>query len=80
MDVRLVLGTEQARSLIGSWIALVLYGVTAAIMKSGPLNPVQEKINSYSVVNSNMAETLNVPVWVLIAILVIVTVYFVTKH
>ena len=26
-----------------------------------------------------MAETLNVPVWVLIAILVIVTVYFVTK-
>lgn len=48
-------------------------------MKSGPLNPVQEKINSYSVVNSNMAETLNVPVWVLIAILVIVTVYFVTK-
>src|SRR5699024_11973688 len=68
-----------AEVLIGSWIALVLYGVTAAIMKSGPLNPLQENINSYTVVNSNMAETLNIPVWILIVLLVGITAYFVTK-
>lgn len=70
---------RAAEGLIGSWIALVLYGVTAAIMKSGPLNPLQENINSYKVVNSNVAETLNMPVWILIVLLVGITAYFVTK-
>ena len=70
---------RAAEGLIGSWIALVLYGVTAAIMKSGPLNPLQENINSYTVVNSNMAETLKYSVWILIVLLVGITAYFVTK-
>ena len=36
---------RAGEGLIGSWIALVLYAVTAAITKTGILKPVMDKIN-----------------------------------
>ena len=57
-----VLGIALVKGLIGSWIALVLYAVTAAITKTGILKPVMDKINQPTNVNSDMSQTTGIPV------------------
>ena len=52
---------RAGEGLIGSWIALVLYAVTAAITKTGILKPVMDKINQPTNVNSDMSQTTGIP-------------------
>lgn len=66
---------RAGEGLIGSWIALVLYAVTAAITKTGILKPVMDKINQPTNVNSDMSQTTGIPFWGLVVILTIITIF-----
>ncbi len=57
---------RAGEGLIGSWIALVLYAVTAAITKTGILKQVMDKINQPTNVNSDMSQTTGIPFWGLV--------------
>lgn len=70
---------RAGEGLIGSWIALVLYAVTAAITKTGVLLPLMEFINKPTNVNSSMSETTGIPNWILVLIVTAITVYLVVK-
>ncbi|HWI48472.1 MAG TPA: YeeE/YedE family protein [Rummeliibacillus sp.] len=61
---------RAAEGLIGSWIALIFYMITSAMMKSGVLLPLNQKISSVQVHNNSIPATLGVNVWVFIVILV----------
>lgn len=70
---------RAGEGLIGSWIALVLYGLTAAITKTGILLPLMNVINQPTNVNANMSQTTGIPAWVLVLILTIITIFAVVK-
>ncbi|MGV3096374.1 MULTISPECIES: YeeE/YedE family protein [Staphylococcus] len=70
---------RAGEGLIGSWVALVLYAVTAAITKTGVLLPVMTWINQPTNINANMSQTTGIPMWVFTLILTIITIIFVTK-
>ncbi|MCT6543943.1 YeeE/YedE family protein, partial [Staphylococcus aureus] len=61
--------------LIGSWIALVLYAVTASITKTGILKKLMYKINQQTNVNSDMSQTTGIPFCGLVVILTIITIF-----
>ncbi len=63
---------RAGEGLIGSWAALGLYMLTAAMMKTGVLAGITTSVSSVGVVNNSMAETLHVNTWILIAVLVLV--------
>lgn len=71
---------RAAEGLIGSWIALLFYMLSAAAVKYGVLADTYKEISSYGVINNSISETLNLPQWSLIALLVIITTVLVTKH
>ena len=50
--------------LIGSWVALVLYALSAAIMKFGPLGSFTEAARARTTADATIQETLCVSVWV----------------
>ena len=75
-----VLGIALVKGLIGSWIALVLYAVTAAITKTGILKPVMDKINQPTNVNSDISQTTGIPFWGLVVILTIITIFLVVER
>ncbi|HCZ9971031.1 TPA: YeeE/YedE family protein [Staphylococcus aureus] len=70
---------RAGEGLISSWIALVLYAVTAAITKTGILKPVMDKINQPTNVNSDMSQTTGIPFWGLVVILTIITIFLVVR-
>ena len=63
---------RAAEGLIGSWIALIFYMITSAMMKSGVLLPINQKISSVQVHNNSIPVTLGLNVWVIIGILVVI--------
>ncbi|MBQ0138538.1 MAG: YeeE/YedE family protein [Kurthia sp.] len=63
---------RAAEGLIGSWIALIFYMITSAVMKTGILLPVNEKLQGIQVKDNSMANTFGVSVWLLIALLVVI--------
>lgn len=70
---------RAGEGLIGSWVALVLYAVTAAITKTGILLPVMSWINKPTNINANMSQTTGIHMWVFTLVLTIITIIFVTK-
>lgn len=71
---------RAAEGLIGSWIALIFYMLTSAMMKSGVLLPLNEKLSSVQVHNNSIPKTFGVNVWVFIAILVIIVAVIMFKE
>ena len=71
---------RAAEALIGSWIALIFYMLTSAMMKSGVLLPLNEKLSSVQVHNNSIPKTFGVNVWVFIAILVIIVAVIMFKE
>ncbi len=71
---------RAAEALIGSWIALIFYMLTCAMMKSGVLLPLNEKLSSVQVHNNSIPKTFGVNVWVFIAILVIIVAVIMFKE
>ncbi|MFJ8260551.1 YeeE/YedE thiosulfate transporter family protein [Rummeliibacillus sp. NPDC094406] len=61
---------RAAEGMIGSWIALIFYMITSAIMKSGVLLPANERLSSIQVHNNSIPATFGLNVWVFIVILV----------
>lgn len=70
---------RAGEGLIGSWVALFAYALSAAAMKFGALNGLQKAITQHARVNENLSATLGVSVWWLVALLVAVTAYFAYK-
>ena len=65
---------RAGEGLIGSWVALVLYAVTAAITKTGILLPVMSWINKPTNINANMSQTTGIHMWVFTLVLTIITI------
>ncbi|MCS6712107.1 YeeE/YedE family protein [Brachybacterium sp. EF45031] len=59
---------RAGEGLIGSWVALVLYAVTASVMKYGPLGSFTEAARSRTVADATIQETLGVGIWVPIVV------------
>lgn len=66
---------RAGEGLIGSWIALAMYMLFSSIMKYGALNNFQQSIEQYGRINENLAGSLGVSVWWLVALLLITTAY-----
>lgn len=71
---------RAAEGLIGSWIALIFYMLTSAMMKSGVLLPFNEKLSSVQVYNNSIPKTFGVNVWVFISILVVIVAIIMFKE
>ncbi|MCM3359425.1 YeeE/YedE family protein [Psychrobacillus sp. MER TA 171] len=71
---------RAGEGLIGSWIALAGYMLMAAIMKTGVLVPLNNKISSSQLPSNSIPETLGINVWILIGILVAVVGWIVYKE
>lgn len=70
---------RAGEGLIGSWIALAMYALFAAMTKNGLLKPVMESMNSKTVGNADMVSTTGIPYIALVLILTAITLYFVVK-
>lgn len=70
---------RAGEGLIGSWIALFFYMLSAASMKSGLLLPLNEKIASYGVVNEDFAGQLGISVWYFVLVLSAVTSFLIVR-
>ncbi|SDT24021.1 hypothetical protein SAMN05444162_3522 [Paenibacillaceae bacterium GAS479] len=71
---------RAGEGLIGSWIALFGYMGMAAIMKSGPLAPLNDGFKSVATSTNSIPQTFGISVWPLIVVLVAVTAFLVIKH
>ncbi|MGV3225267.1 YeeE/YedE family protein [Staphylococcus hyicus] len=70
---------RAGEGLIGSWIALLMYALFAAITKNGVLAPLMNKINSKTVANADMAQSTGISSWIFLIILVGVTLFLVNR-
>lgn len=66
---------RAGEGLVGSWIALVGYAVTAAIMKFGALKGVNTAVRGVTVPVTTLQDALGISVWWLVALLVAVVGY-----
>jgi uncharacterized membrane protein YedE/YeeE len=71
---------RAGEGLLGSWIALFGYMLMAAIMKSGPLKPLNAGLRDAGTAPNSMAGTLGISVWILIALLAIITLGVVVRE
>lgn len=70
---------RAGEGLIGSWIALAGYMLSAAMMKYGALNWLQKDLQQYGRINDNLAGTLGISVWWLVGLLLIATAFGIYK-
>ncbi|OOH88968.1 hypothetical protein BMT54_07785 [Pasteurellaceae bacterium 15-036681] len=71
---------HAGEGLISSWVALIMYMISAAAMRFGSLNGLQKSFEQYGKVNENLAETLGISVWWLVVLLIIVTIFCSYKY
>lgn len=71
---------RAGEGLIGSWIALFFYMLSAASMKYGALLPLNDFLAKRWVINDNLAEQLGISVWFFVALLTAVTLFFVIRE
>lgn len=71
---------RAGEGLVGSWAALGLYALTAAVMKFGPLGSFTEAARAQTVGPATIQETLGVSIWVPIAVLVAVVAVLVVRR
>lgn len=71
---------RAGEGLLGSWIALFGYMAMSAMMKSGPLQPVNTSIQSVQAGSNSISETTGIPTWILIVILAAIVVTIVIRE
>lgn len=71
---------RAGEGLLGSWIALAGYMLMSAIMKSGPLTPVNESISSVVLPKNSIADTTGISVWVFIAVFTAIVVWIISRE
>ncbi|WP_185956994.1 YeeE/YedE family protein [Staphylococcus hominis] len=70
---------RAGEGLIGSWVALIMYALSATITKAGILLPLMNTINKPTNVNASMSQTTGIPSWILVIILTVVTLFLVIR-
>ncbi|AWI51104.1 hypothetical protein DDU33_06250 [Actinobacillus porcitonsillarum] len=70
---------HAGEGLISSWVALIMYMISAAAMRFGALSDFTKAMGQYGKMNENLAATLGISVWWLVALLIVVTVFGVYK-
>lgn len=72
---------RAGEGLIGSWIALFGYMTMSAIMKSGPLTPLNTSLQqSVQLPSNSMAESTGLSVWIFIAIFAAIVIWVIAKE
>ena len=62
---------RAGEGLIGSWIALFTYMVMSAVMRSPHASGLNQTLQHYSTEHNSIAETFNLSVWPLVAVLLV---------
>ncbi|MCF4005884.1 YeeE/YedE family protein [Corynebacterium uropygiale] len=71
---------RSGEGLVGSWIALVMYGLSAAAAKSGILAPLSTELKSHTLPLTSIPESLGVSPWPFVVAFAAVTAYLVTRE
>lgn len=71
---------RSGEGLIGSWIALVFYALSAAAMKTGFLNGLQDSLKERTVGLTSIHASLGISIWPLVIALSAVTAYFAVRY
>ncbi|OOF37331.1 YeeE/YedE family protein [Rodentibacter heidelbergensis] len=71
---------RAAEGLIGSWVALFMYMLFSAMMRTGPLGEFNQTLRSVKVDERNIYESVGISAWWLVALLTLITGYLVYKH
>lgn len=71
---------RAGEGLIGSWIALFTYMVMSAVMRSPHASGLNQTLQHYSTEHNSIAETFNLSVWPLVAVLLVITLWVVMKE
>ncbi|AGI31606.1 TPA: YeeE/YedE family protein [Mannheimia haemolytica] len=64
---------RAGEGLIGSWVALVIYGLFSASMRTGVLAPLNQELKSNVIQHRTIYETFGISPWVLVFILSVIT-------
>jgi uncharacterized membrane protein YedE/YeeE/TusA-related sulfurtransferase len=68
---------RSAEGLVGSWIALIMYALSAAAMKTGPLTGFAAWMKGWDTGLTTLPEALGVSPWLFVVVLVAITVLLV---
>lgn len=68
---------RSGEGLVGSWIALVFYALSAAAMKTGPLKPFSTKLKSYQTDLTTIPASFGLSVWFFVIPFAALTLYLV---
>lgn len=71
---------RAAEGLVGSWVALFTYMLLSAIMRTGPLGEFNKTLRSINIEQRNIYDTFGISPWWLVALLTLVTAFYVYKH
>ena len=71
---------RAAEGLVGSWVALFTYMLLSAIMRTGPLGELNKTLRSINIEQRNIYDTFGISPWWLVALLTLVTAFYVYKH
>lgn len=70
---------RSGEGLVGSWIALLTYGLSAAAMKAGALQGINSALREYTVPLTTIQQSLGVSTWALALPLALLTAFLVAK-
>lgn len=71
---------RSAEGLVGSWIALLLYGISAAAMKSGPLASFTDWMKHWNTPVTTIHGALGISPWVLVFVVCAITFFMVRYY
>ncbi|MBM7643548.1 YeeE/YedE family protein [Streptococcus loxodontisalivarius] len=71
---------RAGEGLIGSWVALIFYMLSAASMKYGALKGLNQLLTQNWVINDNLPKSLGISVWYFVALLTIISILIVLKE
>ncbi|AKT51707.1 YeeE/YedE family protein [Arsenicicoccus sp. oral taxon 190] len=71
---------RAGEGLVGSWIALAMYALFSAVMKYGPLKPVNDGLRALTVPQTTLYDTLGVSPWILVLVLTALVGWATARH
>lgn len=71
---------RAGEGLIGSWVALIIYALFSASMRTGVLAPFNQELKSKVIEQRTIYETFGISPWILVFILTVVTLTLSIRH
>lgn len=71
---------RAGEGLIGSWVALIIYGLFSASMRTGVLAPINQELKSNVISHRTIYETFGISPWILVFVLTVVTLALTLHH